>query len=1067
MYETYTPRAGDNKTHNITLWGCTLGSTTITATLTFQGPDDFESSEIGEATFPTTVVLPPPPAPTVLTIVQHSTYPEWVRITWNRRAGIGHHDIYRRVSGEDDWDDVGTYTITRDTIDFSVSLPECGTTYEFQVGATGDGITYARTETRSRTRSIWRACPPPEISITRLDSSIDEGDEAEFRITSSYALSDDLEVSITVTEDGDYIDERKPTEATIAGGTTRETIGIDTDDDDEDERNGSITVTLVEGTDYDVDSDSSSASITIRDDDLPEPRRPSGLRVSRTDAAGEVKVTVRWNRSTDAEDYRVQRRSPLSGRYITVDASTDDSTSVELSAPCSARPYYFRVAAYGDGREAEEEWGDYSSEEAAPTCPAAPTGLDIGHSTYHGRNAADVTWNHVTGATEYLVERGIRNADGDITFTEADSLDTLPSRADGGQEPRATRTDSFRSPCGQVNYFRVAAMVPRGYDNSWGAFSALSDAPLCTVAAPYTFGVESRTPYSTTLEWSAVSGAQSYTIERSRGGASFWQTVSSSISSTATSYTVTSLKCGEDYDYRISAPGDGTSYASGYGDLSTVLEVSGTGDSACPLISIEPPTDGDNRTIERIFEDTDATFTVTSDQSVNRSLRIWIAVVDDGQVISGAKPTRFTFPANSTSATLTIMTDDDTNQDGAGSITVRLVDTSSLNDYNLGSGTSASLIIDDDDLDEPPIPEDIEINRVFGHEVDVVQFSHGSVDGARNYVVQRGTSSDPNNNSFSNVLPYRQTQPESRSLFTSDLYTAPCDTTSYFRVAVEGDGEALKWIRGSFSTPLATPPCKAPPPDDFRVVENSATDSTITLNWTALTGAASYKIERSPDNRNKWNLADESSGSIASTETTYTVTGLSCNTRHFFRISSRGDGGNDADDYPVEFGDPSNGTHAGTTTSCPVVSISAPTPTPDSPSATYRIFEGGAADFTFKASTAFARDTEVSISVSTSKAAVDGTRRPRSRLPPTTLPMTTTNGSSRSPFPPPTTLTKVAAAALPSESAAIAASTSSVPWTAGLRSPSMTMTSTIRLCRKAWPSRPCRIRTPNPPSPSE
>ena len=472
VYETYRPRAGDNKTHNITLWGCTLGSTTITATLTFQGPDDFESSEIGEATFSTTVVLPPPPAPTVLTIVQHSTYPEWVRITWNRRAGIGHHDIYRRVSGEDNWDDVGTYTITRDRIGFSVSLPECGTTYEFQVGATGDGITYARTETRSRTRSIWRACPLPEISIEADGRSIVEGDAAEFKLTASRAPDDDLTVTIHVKEEGDYIDGSKPTSVTIEGGETFKEFDIGTDSDRDDEEDGKITVEVSEDTRYIVGTPS-SVSVIVKDDDPPPP--PTGITVERSSTRDRDEVTVDWDDVDDVDEYAVQRREGATGSVVTLTERGDPGD--KFGADCD-KLTYFRVASIGDKDPPAEGIGDYSSFEQSELCSApAPSGF--------GAAAVDeysikTTWTALPGGVNYRVQ--MRRAD--ESWGSAGTGSTAIASS-------ATSYTSTGLICGTRYYFQISARgngtlytSGRGSFSTGSVYASTKDCPRVSVSTP-------------------------------------------------------------------------------------------------------------------------------------------------------------------------------------------------------------------------------------------------------------------------------------------------------------------------------------------------------------------------------------------------------------------------------------------------------------------------------------------------------------------------------------------------------------------------------------------------------
>ena len=823
--------------------------------------------------------------------------------------------------------------------------------------------------------------PAPRVSITAGSSIIIEGTDATFTIGVRGDFTGSLDVSIDVTGGSSFIEGTPPNTVIIQSGSTSETLTIETERDELDEPDATITVYLEDGDDYDLVSGSSSASVTVRDDDLSRPGRPTGLRVTRSDSGpADGTVTVSWNRSSDASDYRVQRGTSRYSNYSLVDSRTQNRISVELEAPCGTT-YYFRVAA--DGKEnVAEGWGSYSSGVVAPTCPPGPTIDSITALANLGRGTVQVDWTSRYRSLGEKMQRGTER-NGVISYVSAPFQGGEPTRA------KQVHEGIYTAPCGQLQYYRVAYQIrPRenhSYSNRWSAYSSPRSAPLCTAPAPTRLRVTNETPYTKTLSWRAAPVANSYMIERSSNGTSGWFPADSgagSISSNATSYTVTRLTCGKGYHFQIFAEGDGEAYKSGFGDASGSIEARVTDDSTCPVITIERPKDNNSRTIYRIFENTNATFIVNSDKAVDRALIIGISVTDEGNVVSGTKPTTFPFPANSTTATLTVETDDDTRTDGAGSITVTLLDTTTRNDYNLGSDTSTSLIIDDDDLPLPPAPGGVSIQREYGHGVPLVQFRHSSVPSARNYVVQQGTSSDPNHRSFTTLLPYRQTQPDgaSRSLFTSDVYTASCDTTTYFRVAVEGDGETWRWARGEFTTPAATPPCHAPAPNDFAVDDSLTTDSTLTMSWTHEPGVTQYKIERWLSGNTYNNDVIEINHVAGTANVSYEITGLACGTTFRYAISAKGDGVDDTNQglpwYPDLYGTRS-GNARGTTDACRVVSISTPmptaTPAPAHPQSDHRIFEGNAATFILTADEEFGAETIINITVSTSKASIAGT----------------------------------------------------------------------------------------------
>ena len=112
--------------------------------------------------------------------------------------------------------------------------------------------------------------PTPEVSIS-AGSGITEGGDAAFTVTASPAPTANLDVSVTVSQSGDYgaaTGQRTVTVPTT--GSVALTVG--TTDDSTDETDGSVTATVNAGSGYTVSSSQGAATVGVADnDDAPTP----------------------------------------------------------------------------------------------------------------------------------------------------------------------------------------------------------------------------------------------------------------------------------------------------------------------------------------------------------------------------------------------------------------------------------------------------------------------------------------------------------------------------------------------------------------------------------------------------------------------------------------------------------------------------------------------------------------------------------------------------------------------------------------------------------------------------
>ena len=173
----------------------------------------------------------------------------------------------------------GSGTLTVATGDDSVDEPDGSVTATV---SSGTGYTVSSSAGSATVAVNDDDDPPPatpEISIA-AGSGITEGGHATFTLTANPAPASPLNVSVAVSQTGDF--GVTPGSRTVSIGTSgRGTLTVATADDSHDEANGSVSATINSGTGYTV-STSNSATVAVADDDI----QTSGVTASVSDASG-------------------------------------------------------------------------------------------------------------------------------------------------------------------------------------------------------------------------------------------------------------------------------------------------------------------------------------------------------------------------------------------------------------------------------------------------------------------------------------------------------------------------------------------------------------------------------------------------------------------------------------------------------------------------------------------------------------------------------------------------------------------------------------------------------------
>ena len=186
--------------------------------------------------------------------------------------------------------------------------------------------------------------PTPVVSVT-AGSGITEGGDATFTVTASPAPASNLDVSVTVSQSGDY--GATTGQRTVTVPTTGSvTLTVGTTDDSTDETDGSVTATVNAGSGYTVSSSQGAATVSVSDnDDAPPP--PPTPEVSITGGGGvteggsasftvtaspapasnlDVKVTVSQSGDYGATTGRRTVTIPTTGSVTLTVGTTDDTT---------------------------------------------------------------------------------------------------------------------------------------------------------------------------------------------------------------------------------------------------------------------------------------------------------------------------------------------------------------------------------------------------------------------------------------------------------------------------------------------------------------------------------------------------------------------------------------------------------------------------------------------------------------------------------------------------------------------------------------------------------------------
>ncbi len=530
--------------------------------------------------------------------------------------------------------------------------------------------------------------PTPEVSVT-AGSGITEGGDAAFTVTASPAPTANLDVSVTVSQSGDYgaaTGQRTVTVPTTGSAT----LTVGTTDDSTDETDGSVTATVNAGSGYTVSSSQGAATVAVSDDDAATPvvsvTAGSGITeggdvtftVSATPApAANLAVSVTVSQSGDYGATTGQRTVtvPTSGSVALTVGTTDDSTDEtdgSVTATVNAGSGYTVSSTQGaatadvadnDDPVVEEQTG-YTVD---PDVVARVR--ELASQTQHGTAHVN-RWNRVLLAFGEHDGAGVTGG----PMTAAQAQDMADRHSSPVWDEVVTELTALEA---------ASAQTPPPPEVSISAGSGVTeggDAVFTVTASPApSSNLDVSVTVSQSGDYGAATGQRTVTVPTTGSVTLTIATTDDSTDETDGSVTLT-----------VNA-GSGYTVSSSQG--AATVGVSDNDDAPTPVVSVSAGSG--------VTEGGDAVFTVTASPAPASSLAVSVTVSQSGDYGATTGKRTVTVPTTG-SATLTVGTTDDDADETDGSVTATV---NAGGGYTVSStqGAATVAVSDNDDAPTPVV----------------------------------------------------------------------------------------------------------------------------------------------------------------------------------------------------------------------------------------------------------------------------------------------------------------------------------------------------------------------------
>ena len=548
------------------------------------------------------------------------------------------------------------------------------------------------------------APPPPtepEVSIA-AGTDVTEGTDATFTVTATPAPSADLDVTVGVSQSGDYVTTGSRTVTITTTGSA--TFTVATTNDTTDEPDGSVTATISSGTGYTVSSSAGAVTVAVSDDDaptLPEISITAGSGVTEGTAASftltaspapaaDLDITIAVSQSGDYVTTGSRTITiPSSGSKIFTVTTTDDSDDEPDGSVTASINNGTSYTVSSSSSTATVAIAD--NDTCAPTLP--DDAVTIAEIT-GWRDALDPT-RAAAGIKRFnrvLATLGVDTGETPMTVQQAQAVSNWLKNTRWDRIAR-TLAAIEQSQCDTQPPTEPVITITASSDITEG-----SDASFTVTASPTpTTALTVNLTVSQSGNFAATTGADTVTIPTIGSATYTVGTTNDSTDEPDGSVTAT-LSTGSGYT------------VSGSSNAATVSVSDDDPPPAPPTISIAAGSG--------VTEGSDATFTVTASPAPATALTVNLTVSQSGSFGAATGTDTVIIPTTG-SATFTVSTTNDATDEPDGSVTATL---STGTGYTVsGSNNAATVAVSDDD-DPPPAPPTISIAAGSG----VTEGSHAT-----------------------------------------------------------------------------------------------------------------------------------------------------------------------------------------------------------------------------------------------------------------------------------------------------------------------------------------------------
>jgi large repetitive protein len=551
-------------------------------------------------------------------------------------------------------------------------------------------------------------------------------------------------------------------------------------------------------------------------------------------------LTLSWGSVTGASSYRVQVATDNSFNNLVVDDANVVLTSKQISGLSNSTQYFWRVSASNLGGTSSYSTGwSFNTIIAVPSAPtlASPANNAVNQST-----SLTLSWNAVAGASSYAVQVASDAAFNNLFVNDLNV------------------TGTTRSVSGLLNnttyYWRVSATNINGTSTYSTIFSFTTIVPIAGVPVlQYPSNNALNQPLSLTLLWDAVSGVASYRVQLATDAA-FANLVVNDSTVITNSKAVSGLLNNTQYYWRVNAKNaGGTSVYSSTFIFTTIVAVPGVPSLSSPTNNATNQSTSLTLSWSAVTGAASYAVQVATDNAFNNVVIYDPSVSGTSKLISGLlNNTQYYWRVSSSNA--------------GGSSAYSSA-------YSFTTVVAAAGV---------PVLQS-PINNAVNQSVSLT-LTWGAVPGATSYRVQLATDMG-----FTNLVVNDSTV-TTNSKAVSGLLNS---TQYYWRVnAKNSGGTSVYSSTFTFTTIVAVPGV----PSLSSPANNAANQSTsLTLSWSAVTGAASYAVQVATDNAfNNVVIYDPSV-----IGTSKLISGLLNNTQYYWRVSSSNAGGTSGYSNPFSF----------------------------------------------------------------------------------------------------------------------------------------------------------------------